>query len=185
MKRAALSLVVAALVVLSGCASDPETELNGSLSSKSKDVPEQVARKNKNRTTTTRRRRPPTTRTIPNTTPPTRPAPTIPQPTLPPDASQTGVAGVVLIETCPPPSSERPCSERPGVAQVDLLRADGKVAGSYDTTDNGSFVIGAAPGTYTLVAKPPKGTRKNCDAISVTVPADNFVSATIHCVPGR
>jgi hypothetical protein len=180
MKRFFLVAVTGASVLLAACSSGHPTELNGKLSANTRNADEFTAAARKGSTTTRVHRRTTTTRrtntTRPAPTTPTRPSTTFPS--TPPTMARTGVAGVVLYETdC---SADRPCSLKPGPAKLALLDSAGNVVASGNTRDNGSFILGAAPGNYTLHAK-PTGKKQQCAPVPVTVTSNGYTSARITC----
>ncbi|HZN14528.1 MAG TPA: hypothetical protein VFB78_09700 [Acidimicrobiales bacterium] len=177
MKRLSLGLFAVALVALAGCSSStPSRSINGQLSANTHTL---ATRKS---TTTTRKHHPTTTtrRDRTSTTKRDRTStsngPTVP--TTLTTISATGVAGAVLYEkNC---SADRPCSFDPGPAQLRLLDSHGVVVARGNAANNGSFYLQAAPGSYTLEAKPPSK-KQVCGSVSVTVTDQGYTPVQVQC----
>ena len=92
------------------------------------------------------------------------------------------ISGTVLFgPTCPVERPESPCPDRPGPAEVRVLRrGTGSVVASAQAGEDGRFVVEVQPGDYTVTAV----ARFGCDARDVMVGREERVRITISCDTG-
>jgi len=85
--------------------------------------------------------------------------------------------------SCPVERAGQPCPPRPVSATVDAQAPDGHVVASTQSGSDGSYRIGLAPGSYTLVVQTGSAYPR-CPATPVTVTAGAAQRADISCDSG-
>jgi hypothetical protein len=77
---------------------------------------------------------------------------------LTPPAGESGVQGVVTLgPLCPVQRADQPCPDRPFVATLLLLDADGREVARTTSAEDGAYWLPAPGGRYTLAPQPPDG----------------------------
>jgi hypothetical protein len=85
---------------------------------------------------------------------------------------------------CPgPQQSDRPCPDKPVETTLRLLRKDGSVAATVESTPDGYFKMAAFPGSYKLVADWPTMVG-GCAPVEVQIERNRFSYAEVSCDTG-
>ena len=96
----------------------------------------------------------------------------------------SGIRGTVLAgPTCPVERAGNPCPDKPIVADVRVVRADGSVAAATRSGTDGRYSVAVAPGRYTVQAT-SSSAFSGCRPVDVTVSQGAYATADVSCDTG-
>jgi hypothetical protein len=96
----------------------------------------------------------------------------------------SGVRGTVLAgPTCPVERADNPCPDKPIVADVRIVRADGSTAATTRSGSDGRYSVAVAPGSYTVQAT-SSSAFSGCRPVDVTVSQGAYATADVSCDTG-